>query len=489
MARMRGKVCDHIISTIALICPGCGDRATHLHPLIRTLIAWALLLLGRAVAQEPDIITGEGPDRLGHALLVHDLNGDGKAEIIATAPSFTQEGRKLRAHLIGRLVIVRGGTKKKSDGRFVNWRGALSGDYFGRSIAVGDANGDGFVDLLVGAPGRNKLSGMCHLILGGKAGGEVMGGGAGTDANLTLLGASVNAKLGHAVAMGDLDGDGKDELIVSEPSATVGTTPNAGRVLVFRGRTQWKGTEFKVGDDGIQPDLVVVGRERELLGHRLLTADLDGDGVKDLIMSSPFYREGAGSVVVVRGRKGSMSKPRTLVLDKDEPDLLVRGHRGSRLGERIAAIDLDGAGGLELLMSEPLRDSGRTKETGAVHALKWPSSKSIDLGRSKDVRELATYRGLVAHEQIGGGLAAVAMNGKGVNDVVIGSPRVGRIIWLLDPPGFDPNPQPSGYKMAAGAGALEYGMSVAAGDLDGDGKGEIVVGAPGANKVFVYTVK
>jgi hypothetical protein len=81
------------------------------------------------------------------------------------------------------------------------------------------------------------------------------------------------------------------------------------------------------------------------------------------------------------------------------------------------------------------------------------------------------------------------MNGKGVNDVVIGSPRVGRIIWLLDPPGFDPNPRPSGYKMAAGAGALEYGMSVAAGDLDGDGKGEIVVGAPGANKVFVYTVK
>jgi len=371
----------------------------------------------------------------------------------------------------------------------VTWHGALSGDYFGRSVAAGDMNGDGHVDLLVGAPGRAKLTGMCHLILGGKGGGEAMGGGSGADANLTILGNQVNAKLGHAVALGDLDGDGKDEIIVSEPSATVGTTPNAGRVLVFRGRTKWEQNEIHVGGKGIQPDLVVVGRERELLGHRLLAADLDGDGLKDLVMSSPFHREGAGSVIVVRGRKGGLSKPRTLVLDKDAPDLIVRGHRRSRLGECIAAVDLDGAEGLELLMSEPLRDNGRIKEAGAVHVLQWSSAKSINLGRSTEIREIATYRGVVAHEQIGGGLAAAAMNGPGIDDVLIGSPKVGRVIWLIDPPGFEPNPRPSGYKMAGGSGALGFGATVAAGDLDGDGKPEVVVGAPGAHQLFVYGVK
>lgn len=447
------------------------------------------MLLGGAAGQDPEIIEGRGPDKLGHAVLVHDLNGDGKAEIIATAPSYTHQSRTLQAHLIGRLIIVRGGADKDDPERFVNWRGALAGDYFGRSIAVGDANGDGHPDLLVGAPGRAKLTGVCHLLLGGKRGGEVMVGGSGKDANLTILGSVVNAKLGHAVAMGDLDGDGLAELIVSEPSAAVGTTPNAGRVYVFRGRKSWKKEQYAIGAKGLEPDLVIVGRERELLGHRLLTADLDGDGTNDLVMSSPHYREGAGSVVVVRGGKGSLDRPRTIVLDKDEPDLLVRGHRSGRLGERIAAVDIDGQGGLELLMAEPLRDHGRTKEAGAVHALRWPSTKRIDLGRSREVDELATYRGVVAHEQIGGGLAVGPVNDKEANDVVIGSPRVGRIIWLLDLAGLDPNPRPSGYKMATGAGAREFGAAIATGDLDGDGKGEIVVGAPGANKLFVYALK
>ena len=116
-------------------------------------------------------------------------------------------------------------------------------------------------------------------------------------------------------------------------------------------------------------------------------------------------------------------------------------------------------------MSEPLRDNGRIKEAGAVHVLQWSSAKSINLGRSTEIREIATYRGVVAHEQIGGGLAAAAMNGPGIDDVLIGSPKVGRVIWLIDPPGFEPNPRPSGYKMPGGSGALGFGATVAAGEL------------------------
>jgi len=438
-------------------------------------------------AQDEVAIAGTGMDRLGHALLVHDLDGDGKAEVIAGAPNYTHTFGARQAHFTGRLLILPGGADPDDA---VIWRGAQAGDYFGTSMATGDANGDGHPDLLIGAPGRNKFRGAWHLINGGRGGGDLLSGGNGGNAEVSVTGSQPNGKLGHAVALGDLNGDGLDDLIISEVSATLPGAEAAGRVLVFRGRKRWKRRSFDLGKEQLRPDLVVLGRSGERLGYRLLAADLDGDKISELIMGAPLHHNGAGAVSVIKGRKGLFKEHEVVDLGADGADLSIRGRENGRLGEHVIAINLDDAGGLELLMAEPNRDNGRTREAGAIHALSWPENPGpLDLGRSKSVTGLATFRGAVAHEKIGGGLAAGAINDGAANDLIIGSAAIGRVIWLTDPPGLEPNPRPSGYRMPRGSGLREYGASVAAGDLDGDGRGEVVVGAPRANPVLIYRLK
>lgn len=439
-------------------------------------------------AQAPEIIEGEANSDLGQVVFVEDIDGDGKAEVIATAPRYSVG----RSGFMGRVMIVRGGMKKDAEERIVNWTGP-EGSNFGASAAIGDINGDGHKDLLVGGPGTARFLGTCHVILGGKRGGEFLSGGEAKDCVVTLEGDVPNGQFGTAVALGDIDGDGYADLVVSQPKATVGTTPHAGRVLVFRGRKRWKYERYKLGDGKkktMRPDLVIVGRENEALGHQLLVTDVDGDGAGDIVIGSPWYMNQAGSVVVVRGGKGSLKKPRTIVLDKDDVDLTVRGNRKGQLGARIAAADLNGDGASEILMAEPRRDDGRTKEAGAIHALQWdPSRKRLDLGRSKESEGLTTLRGMVQHERLGGGLSLGHTGGNKTKDLLVGSPDVGRVVWFTDPKPFGKSTRPAGYRMASGAGEKHFGAAMGAGDLDGSGKKKLVVGAPGSSKVFIYPLK
>ena len=92
----------------------------------------------------------------------------------------------------------------------------------------------------------------------------------------------------------------------------------------------------------------------------------------------------------------------------------------------------------------------------------------------------------MAFEQLGTSVFAGKFGGQSPDDLVIGSPKVGRVVVYLDPPAFDPPPRPDRAFMPTGSGLKGFGSSLAAGDVNGDGKAEIVIAAPGANKVFVY---
>ena len=447
-----------------------------------------LLLTVSVGAQEPEVIAGEANADFGRAVVVHDLDGDGKAEIIVTAPRHNI-GRK---PAVGQVVIVRGGVKPENEGRLRKWTGVTT-SRFGASCAVGDINGDGHPDLLVGSPDTARMIGACQVILGGKNGGNLLHGGSVKNAALTISAVTPSGQFGTSCALGDIDGDGLADLVVSQPHATVGSTPRAGRVLVFRGRRRWKEAAYSVGDgkqQTLRPDLIIVGREKETLGTRVLVQDLDGDGAGDIIIGSPWYMGGRGSVVVVKGATGTLKKPRTIVLDKDDVALVVHGNRAGHLGQRIAATDLDGDGLPEILMSEPHRDSGRTKEAGAVHALIWdPSVKRLDLGLSRETKGLTTLRGVVAYERLGGGLSLGDIGGETQPDLLVGSPDVGRVVWFTDPGPFAKKLRPTGYKMATGSGERLFGAAIAVGDLDGSGTPRLVVGAPGSSKIFIYPLQ
>lgn len=422
-------------------------------------------------------LDGLPAEQIGQTLLVQDLDGDGRADIVAGAPSHGTGDR----HRVGRYVAFRTGRDGFKDWRTASWAGHQSGSFFASALAAGDLDGNGAPDLVVGAPGAEKAKGSVHFFRGAKGGGEIFGGGdlAVAASSLRINGVSELGGFGTAVAIGDFDADGRPELAVSETGAASGEAQHAGRVLVFRGRKEWKGPLGVAGEGDFKPELVISGRAEEGLGRKILFTDLDGDKFDDLVVSSISPQH--GNVVYVFPGRRDLVKGLEIDLAKDEPAWTVRGLAGGGLGEAMAAIDLDGDGRKELLLSEPKAGKG----AGAVHLVKLkPEATEIDL-RPAVESGVPALRGQVANEALGTAFALVSGFGGDRPDLISGAAHIGRVALFADLAVSDGAPEPlKAFRPAMGVKGL--GAAVGAGDIDGDGKPEVVVSAPAGNKLFVF---
>src|SRR5690242_14058941 len=152
-----------------------------------------------------------------------DVNGDGYADIIVGADHNDAGGTDA-----GRAYVVFGGPGPT---RLPNWvlTGGSGGGLFGNSVAgAGDVNGDGYADVIVGAPqagGSNR--GAAYVFFGGPAADAIP--------DLALSGEQANDRFGASVAgAGDVNGDGYDDVIVGAPlNDSAGS--NSGRAYIFYG--------------------------------------------------------------------------------------------------------------------------------------------------------------------------------------------------------------------------------------------------------------
>jgi hypothetical protein len=243
---------------------------TFLRIFLFLILGFATQVYGQAA--EPIFLTSDEIEDYGASIVAADLDGDGKSELLVGAPRFSAGER----HRTGRLVIYRGrDLMKEPTGQSLIGEG--SGGLFGTSLALGDANGDGHLDLLVGAPGNDRSKGAAALILGSKGGGGLLSGGdlAQGKPSLMIRGGIELAALGTSVSLGDLDGDGVADLAVGEPMASVGSQRNCGRIHLIKGRSTIKNPIIDLGDEKTRADVVIQGREEEALGHHILIEDVD----------------------------------------------------------------------------------------------------------------------------------------------------------------------------------------------------------------------
>ena len=347
-------------------------------------------------------------------------------------------------------------------------RGEVRDDGFGRSfVAAGDVNGDGFTDYLAGADGDDDValgSGEAYLFYGPLT--HDIGAGR---ADAAVLGEAVVDGLGAAVASaGDVNGDGLDDILIGARSNDSNGI-QAGRAYLFYGPL--------VGTHGaLEADAIISGDPFYELGWSLASAgDVNGDGFDDILLGA-WMADSVGRAFLYLG-------PLSGQLSVADAEAAFTGVIFSEeLGDAVASGDLNDDGVPDLILGAP-RPPLNGEDPGRAYVFFGPVAGSL-LATQADV----ILQGQRDNDEFGTAVAAGDVNGDGADDLIVGAHQLfrdasGRAYVFYGPL--------SGNMSAGKADAIMvgedsspddddlFGQSVAsAGDENGDGFDDVLVGAP-----------
>lgn len=375
-----------------------------------------------------------------------DVNSDGYADIIVGAVTYTGTLSQQ-----GAAFVYLGGPAGISPTYFVRYLGANNVANMGESVAVaGDVNGDGYSDMIVGSKGQSSRGamGVYH------GGGYLVSAPGPVAPALHAFSGSAGAHDGWSVAnAGDVNGDGYSDAISGAPDASSG---EAGEGLAF---LRYGGPNGLPAAPSVTLQVNLTGAA---FGYCVATAgDVNGDGYADVVVGAP-NAAGTGRAYIFMGGPGGLATSAALTLI---------GTPGSRFGAAVStAGDLDSDGYADLLVAAPVNG------TVAVH-------HGTPSGTDPVAHTVLT--GPQAASRFGAALATAGdLDGDGYSDILIGAPDYsngglnegGVYIHRGSELGVGSVAEATLEVNVAGA---HFGTSVAgAGDVNGDGFSDVLVGAP-----------
>ncbi|MGA1872150.1 MAG: putative Ig domain-containing protein [Thermoplasmatota archaeon] len=418
-----------------------------------------------------------------------DVNGDGYDDILISTPHNDEGGG-----VAGKTYLVLGKADNWSmdsylSGADASFIGEDVDDKSGYSACgAGDVNGDGYDDILIGAPmdeGGSMTAGCTYLIFG-----RASGWSRDTDlseANATFFGEDPYDQTGHSIAgAGDVNGDGYDDILIAsyldkDNGAATGQT-----YLVLGRKEGWsKGASLSRANASFQGEQADDNSGFDVAG----AGDVNGDGYDDFLIGAWGNYEGGypycGKTYLILGRRSGW-----------EMDVNLENASASFIGENMmdksgytvaGAGDVNGDGFDDILIGAMSNGDGGSAagKTYLVLGRANGWSTGMDLSKAN-----ASFIGEDMMDTSGQALAGAGdVNGDGYDDILIGArgdddagSGAGQSYLILGrSSGWtrDTDLSRSDASFVGEAAGDDSGASLSgAGDVNGDGKEDILIGAP-----------
>lgn len=392
-----------------------------------------------------------------------------------------------------------------------HYAGALENELLGTVLTTGDLDGDGAMDFVAGGPhGDNPVTGADRTGVVFVVFGPIPASTAGYDLGKIadrpaeevtwISGMDKEDWLGSAVAVGDLTGDGIDDLAVGAPMANGADNKIdwQGEVLIFKGGASLRSArELKPAES----DFIIYGaKEFDRAGIGLTIGDLSGDGIADLAVLAPFgdvELEGATGRLYLFFGGETFSATHGRVISGTESRRIEEidfGSISSANNNNLAIADINGDTVGDLLIGSPGAErDGLRNDSGIVYTL--IGSATLAASRDRiDFSSRESYGALFQHngkaEQMGQSLAVSRTQPDGTPWIALGAPlgdygsrgQCGLVFLFKGGPWIDSATnilavEKADWQVYGDDDAQSIGTSLAFGDLDGDGWDDLLIGA------------